>query len=58
MLFVITFGKMFSTSLDGSSHIICIKYAKLIKGFSGSVLFVLVFYHMMRFELFELDAWF
>ena len=58
ILFVVTFGKMCSTSLDGSSHKDCIFYADLIKRYSATVLVVLVTYHMLRFELFELDQWF
>lgn len=58
ILFVVTFGQMCSTSLDGSSHKICIFYADLIKRYSAGVLVVLVTYHMLRFELFDLDDWF
>lgn len=48
---MITFGKMCSTSLDGSSHKSCIFFANMIKLYSAGVLFTLVFYHMVRFEL-------
>ena len=51
ILFVLTFGKMCSTSLDGSSHKSCIFFANMIKLYSAGVLFILVFYHMARFEL-------
>lgn len=58
ILFVVTFGKMCSTSLDGSSHRTCIQYATWIKRYSAIVLVVLTTYHMLRFEFFELNDWF
>jgi hypothetical protein len=49
---------MCSTSLDGSAHKTCIRYAGFIKTYSAVVLIVLVTYHMLRFEFFELNEWF
>ena len=58
VIFVITFGKMCQTSLDASSHKVCIKLAKVIKLYSAIILLVLVIYHMFRFEFLELDDFF
>lgn len=58
VLFVNTFGKMVSTSLDGSEHKSCIQYAKAIKFFSALVLLTLVTYHVFRFEFLNLNKWY
>ena len=57
ILFTITFGKMCSTSLDGNSFKRCIQFARLIKVYSALVLILLVAYHMLVFEFYNLDEW-
>ena len=57
ILFTITFGKMCSTSLDGNSFKRCIMFARLIKVYSAFVLIMLVAYHLMVFEFYELGEW-
>jgi hypothetical protein len=56
-LFTITFGKMCSTSLDGNSFKRCIIFARLIKVYSAFVLIMLVTYHLLVFEFYNLDEW-
>lgn len=58
ILFMITFGKMCMTSIDGNSTKDCLKLAKYIRRYSAFVLSIIVIYHMLRFEFFELDDWF
>jgi hypothetical protein len=57
ILFTITFGKMCSTSLDGNSFKRCIIFARLIKVYSAFVLIMLVTYHLLVFEFYNLDEW-
>ena len=57
ILFTITFGKMCSTSLDGNSYKRCVLFARYIKIYSGFVLILLVTYHMIAFEYYNLDEW-
>ncbi len=57
ILFTITFGKMCSTSLDGNSFKRCIFFARLIKVYSALVLILLVSYHLLVFEFYNLDEW-
>lgn len=57
-MFVLTFGKMCSTSFDVSAFKQCIFYAKLIRTYSAFILTLLVTYHMCRFEIFDFDDWF
>ena len=58
ILFMITFGKMCMTSIDGNSTKECLRLAKYIRRYSAIVLSTIVIYHMLRFEFFDLDAWF
>lgn len=58
ILFMITFGKMCMTSIDGNSTKECLRLAKYIRRYSAVVLSAIVIYHMLRFEFFDLDDWF